>query len=188
MMQLNDILEENSIKAISQKTKIPEEHLEALFANKFESLKRVKTMGFISILEREYGAELTVLSTAAKAYYDEFTENKGITLEVQMKPEKKGKSKLLSLIVLLLLGGATWYFLTQFDQKHFDELLEFIDQNDTVSIEEGVKDLSIASVVEEKVTSEDTVTAHNAKSDTNESLLAEAIKDVQEHNKSDEAN
>ena len=173
MMQLNDILEENSIKAISLKTKIPEEHLETLFANKFEALKRVKTMGFISIIEREYGAELKVLRTAAKTYYDEFQEDRGITLEVQMKPEKKGKSKLLLLAALLLLGVATWYFLTQFDQKHFNNLLEFIDQNDTVLHEEEstnpslkVEDLTISSVAmnESSTEQEKNVTSEEANS------------------------
>lgn len=156
MMQLDEILEENSIHAISQKTKIPEEHLETLLANKFEVLKRVKAMGFISILEREYGVDLKVLRTAAKAYYDEFKEDNSITIELPMKPEKKGKSKLLSLFVLLLLGVATWYFLTQYDQKHFDALLEFIDHNDAAIHEAQSADtkidaeaLSISAVVEQ---------------------------------------
>lgn len=171
MMQLNDILEEHSIKAISLKTKIPAEHLEALFANKFEAFKRVKTMGFISIIEREYGAELKVLRTAAKTYYDEFQEDGGITLKVQMKPEKKGKSKLLLLAALLLLGVATWYFLTQFDQKHFNNLLEFIDQNDTVLHEEEstnpslkVEDLTISAVgqTESSTEQEKNVTSEEA--------------------------
>jgi len=60
-MQLNEILEENTIKGISQKTKISENNLENLLAANFAALKKIKTLGFISILEREYKADLSVL-------------------------------------------------------------------------------------------------------------------------------
>ena len=174
-MQLNDILEENSIKAISQKTKIPEDNLEYLFANKFENLNQIKTLGFLSILEREYGADLQVLRTAAKAYYNEFEEESRITLNMPMSKEKTGKSKFLFLLVFLLLGYATWYFFTQFDQKHFAGLLKFSDDNSTSIIQKEevpAKDLSIAATDTTEIIVEDNSTEEN------KSALKKAIKDV----------
>ena len=168
-MQLNDILEENSIKAISHKTKIPENNLEALFGNKFDRLPKVKTFGFISILEREYGAELQALRSDATRYYEEFIEDQRITLDVPDIIERKGKSKFVYLFVFLLLGYATWYFFTQFDQKHFEGLLKFSDHNET---EMPAKDLSIASVAIEEIRIESNSTEQT---EQNESVQSNVV-------------
>ncbi|HIQ28154.1 MAG TPA: hypothetical protein EYH42_06605, partial [Sulfurovum sp.] len=57
-MQLNEILEENSVKAISQKTNISEQNIEALIEDNFSALTKAKALGFISIIERDYHADL----------------------------------------------------------------------------------------------------------------------------------
>ena len=51
-MQLNDIIEKNTIKDIGLKTNIAQENLEKLINKEFEHLDKLKTMGFISIIER----------------------------------------------------------------------------------------------------------------------------------------
>ena len=152
-MQLSDILEENSIKAISQKTKISEANLEYLLHKKFEQLKKVKTMGFISILEREYHADLSAIRQEANDYYHLNNEDRSVTLETSLVEEKKGKSGFFLFIVFLLFAYATWYFLTQFDKKHLKDLLPFIDEATLESFvgdtqqENGIaEDLSIAKV------------------------------------------
>ena len=127
-MQLNDILEENSIKTISQKTKISEENLENLLAKNFDQLKKVKTLGFISIIEREYNADLSALREESHEYYAQLGDDKSNTLGVPISQEKKGKSNFFVLIILALLAYATWYFLTQFDKKYLSEMIPFIDE------------------------------------------------------------
>lgn len=156
-MQLNDILEENTIRAISQKTKIPEESLDNLLANKFENLKKIKTLGFISIIEREYNVDLSVLREDAQEYYTDVGEDTRITLGMPIVEEKKGTSKIFLLIIFGLLGYATWYFLTQFDKKHLSELIPFVDEatiesfiGDDKSQADVVEALSIAKVSESK--------------------------------------
>ena len=155
-MQLNDILEEHSIKAISKKTNIAEDNLEYLVAADFDALKKVKTLGFISIIEREYHADLAKLREEALEYYGSTREVTSITLGRPIVEEKKGRSKLLLFFVLLFLGYASWYFFTQFDKKHLSELIPFVDEqtiesfvgdkeNDTK--EEVVEDLSIAKAI-----------------------------------------
>ena len=89
-MQLNEILEENSIKSISQKTKISEDNLENLLARNFDVLMKIKTLGFISILEREYKADLTALREEALAYYASHEEDHSFSVAVPLKEEKKG--------------------------------------------------------------------------------------------------
>lgn len=155
-MQLNEILEENTIKGISQKTKISEDNLENLLAANFDALKKIKTLGFISILEREYKADLSALREEALVYYSEHIEDHAFSVGEPMDEEKKGKSKLFLVVVLALLVYASWYFFTQFDKKHLSGLIPFMDEEmiETTVIESEetkkeitIEDLSIANVV-----------------------------------------
>jgi len=68
-MQLNEIIEENTLEEISQKTRLSSENLEKIFSKKFEELRKVQAMGFISILEREYHADLSDLRAECMAFY-----------------------------------------------------------------------------------------------------------------------
>ncbi len=155
-MQLNEIFEENTLKGISQKTKISEENLENLLAANFDSIKKIKALGFISILEREYDADLSQLKEEALAYYSQGKEDHSFTVVQPMDGEKRGKSKLFLVLVLALLAYASWYFFTQFDKKHLRELIPFIDEQKIENVftqseenkeEISIEDLSIANVV-----------------------------------------
>jgi len=149
-MQLNEVLEEHSVKMISKKTNISEENLEALFGGEFDLLKKVKAMGFISIIEREYGADLSSLRTQAQEYYASHIEEESIILDAPIAERKKGKSKLLIAFIVILFGVASWYFITQFDQEKLRNLLPFneekmvesiaaeVDQNPDLSIEHAI--------------------------------------------------
>ncbi len=165
-MQLNEILEENTIRSISQKTNISEENLEALFAGEFDVLKKVKAMGFISIIEREYHADLKPLRDQAKAYYSEHHDENGIVLDAPIAERKRGKSKFLILVVLLLLGAASWYFITQFDRKKFKNIIPFQNEKITESIKSAVDhdpQLSIEhAIAEETKNNDDTLSSNTA--------------------------
>jgi hypothetical protein len=124
-MQLNEILEEHSIKGISQKTKISEENLQNLFNANFVALKKVKTFGFISIVEREFKADLNALRQEALEYYRQHQEHNGFSATLSVIEEKKKKSLPFVLIVLAILGYASWYFFTQFDKKHLSKMIPF---------------------------------------------------------------
>lgn len=174
-MQLNEILEENTIKGISQKTKISEDNLENLLAANFDAIKKIKALGFISILEREYDADLSQLKEEALAYYSQGKEDRSFTVVQPMEEEKRGKSKLFLLLVLALLAYASWYFLTQFDKKHLSGLISFIDEhkmenavteNEAQKQEISIEELSIANVV---------VTDTNTDSAVEEKVVEEAV-------------
>ena len=165
-MQLNDILEENSIKSISQKTKIAEDNLEKLLAKNFDELKKVKTLGFISIIEREYNADLGALREEAYTYYSQIGEDKSNTLGISIVEEKKGKSKFFIVVILALLAYATWYFLTQFDKKYLSQMIPFIDEamienfmGETEVKSEALEALSIGSAAMESTEEETPVKA-----------------------------
>ncbi|AKF25665.1 hypothetical protein YH65_09930 [Sulfurovum lithotrophicum] len=151
-MQLNDLLEENSIKTISQRTKISEENLEYLLNNDFSTIKKVKTLGFISILEREYGIDLNKLREDALDYYDQHRTEESVTMGLPIMEEKRGRSKWLWLIVPLLLGYASWFFFMKYDRSQLKELLPF---NEAKSVKtsisknkvEDIEELSIQNVL-----------------------------------------
>ncbi len=125
-MQLNEILEENTVKAISTKTNIAEDNIDALIEANFEKLQRVKTMGFISIIEREYNADLSALKEQALEYYNAHNTNESVTLGVPMPAEdKKGRSKWFMFIVLFLIVYAIWYAFDNYDKEQLNAMLPF---------------------------------------------------------------
>ncbi|UFH60663.1 hypothetical protein [Sulfurovum mangrovi] len=153
-MQLSDILEEHSLKNISKKTNISEEDIENLLEKRFENIERVKTMGFISIIEREFNADLATLRSEAQAYYaEQDTDESGIIVSGMLIEQKRGKSKWLIFIVLLLLAYASWYFVTQYDRSHFNPLQPFKEEveEQTVGMENGTgSDLDIIHTIRQK--------------------------------------
>jgi len=178
-MQLNEILEENSIKSISKKTNISEENLEALFNSEFALLTKVKTMGFISIIEREYGADLSAVRQAANGHYDEHKGEESIMIDAPVVERRRGSSKLKVVIVLLLLGVVSWYFIAQFDQEKLRGFLPFNEEKVTQSIEAEVSsnpDLSIEHAISTE--------AESPKNDDN--TVAEETTRVIESNQSNE--
>ena len=156
-MQLSEILEENSIKSISKKTNISEQNLEYLLASNFAVLKKVKTLGFISIIEREYKADLAPMKEEALEYYASQYDDNSITIGMPVVEEKKGTSKIFILIILGILGYASWYFFTQFDKKHLSELIPFIDEKTIeryVGNSDEVTEVFIKETTSEKVVAE----------------------------------
>ena len=149
-MQLNDILEEHSIAAISAKTNIAEDNIEALNASEFEKINRVKTLGFISILEREYKADLSKLKEEALAYYNTHVKDTSVTLGLPLPEEKKGKSKWFMLLVLLMIVYAIWYAFTHLDKEKLASMMPFSEETLSQFIvsdkKKDVKDLSIEHI------------------------------------------
>jgi len=124
-MTLNEILEEESVKDISKKTNISEDKIECIMSEDFSSLTKAKTLGFISILERDYNADLTILREKALGYYKEHVGEESINIALPRVEEKRGHSKWFPFLMLGLLAYASWYFFTQFDKKMLGTILPF---------------------------------------------------------------
>lgn len=192
-MQLNEILEENSIKTISQKTKISESNLESLLAGNFDTLQKTKALGFIAIIEREYNADLNRLRENALEYYSEHREESGYSTRHYLDEEKKGKSKLMVLVVVGLLAYASWYFFTQFDKKNLSGLIPFIDEETVESFvsdtSDTAADLSIAKVTVDD-NKEETVVNKVKEEETNSQTVSNLVESLVEDDsaKTDAAN
>jgi len=115
-MQLNEVIEENSIATISKRTRISVENIEKLVNGDFSGMNRVKALGFISILEREFNLDLSALKkecleTFPSGSSEEFDARLVVTMP---EPEGQGGGKLPKVFLLLLLaalGYGSWYFL-----------------------------------------------------------------------------
>jgi len=146
-MQLKEILEENSVKSISQKTNISEINIDTLVAADFDKLKKVKTLGFISILEREYKADLSAFKEQALEYYANNIERESVTLGLPLPEEKKGNSKWFKLLIWALIIYTVWYFFTQFDKTMLTDLLPLSEDKISAMVsEDAKKELSIENI------------------------------------------
>ena len=191
-MQLNEILEENSVKTISQKTKILESNLESLFAGKFDSLQKTKALGFIAIVEREYNADLTSLRDEALEYYSLNRDNNTYGPRRYLDEEKKGKSKLLVFVIFGLLVYASWYFLTQFDKKNLSGLIPFVDEgtieklvnSEEVEPADTAAELSIAKVMmdDNKVVEVETVSKKVKEEETDSQNISALLSSLVDEN------
>jgi len=155
-MTLNDILEEHSLKAMSKKTNISEENIEHILAEDFSDLPKSKAIGFISILEREYDADLKGLREKALTYYEAHSDlEDSINIALPRVEEKKGRSKWFSILMLGLLAYASWYFFTQFDKKMLSTILPFNEDKiltETTEDENDEGSLSIRSALKDTQT------------------------------------
>jgi len=124
-MQLNEIIEENSVKLISQRTNISESNIEALIEGDFSRLKRVKTLGFISIVEREFKADLSDLKEQALEYYKNNKEESSVTVGLPLPEEKKGISLWVRFFIIGLILFIIWFFFTQFDKTQLSKYMPF---------------------------------------------------------------
>ena len=92
-MQLNEIIEENTLPSISSKTRLSVENLEKLFEQDFSGFRKVQALGFISILEREYRADLSEVRAACHAYFSDSTASEVTKApETSSNPPKRSSS------------------------------------------------------------------------------------------------
>jgi len=66
-----DRLKDIGAQKIYEDTHIPVEHVQAILYESFEGLSKVQFIGFLSILEREYGEDLSRVRAHGLEYFDE---------------------------------------------------------------------------------------------------------------------
>jgi hypothetical protein len=146
-MNLENVLEENSIESISKKTNISTDNLQKLFERDFSALKKVQALGFLSILERDYGLDLSALKQECKDYFSGDEEDLKIAV-YQAKP--KGRGKWLFFIFLLLLLGVVaslmvYNYTMQNDKKGIQMFLTQEMVLDEVNTSENIPEDMVAN-------------------------------------------
>ena len=142
-MQLNDLLENYTLKDISKRTNISEENLDVLFNKEFDAMTKVKALGFISIVEREFKADLSALRKEVKNYFDKHGDEVGVVLDAPVTERKSGAGKIfLWLLLILVLVAGGWYVSKQYDKSTLPDFFSFTKilqtkKNDNNSVKES---------------------------------------------------
>jgi hypothetical protein len=93
-----DKLKSIGVEQIHEKTHITKAYIQAILDEQFDILNSVQLLGFVSILEREYGVNLSELKNAATVYFVKNSEVKEDSKEL-FTPNKKRVSNLVYIIV-----------------------------------------------------------------------------------------
>ncbi len=107
---------------IHEQTHIALKYVQALLHESFEGMQKVQLLGFISIMEREYGVDLTPLRESALEYF-EMNESPLLDEEPSYKKELLSGSKkenkklyiLAALLVIVAIVGVLYF--TQEEQE-----------------------------------------------------------------------
>jgi len=149
-MLFNEIIEKDGIEGIASKTNISEVNLECLLEEKFEKLNRVRALGFLLILEREYKEiDVTELRERVKAYYDENGPADDKVVMVALDSVEGGGFPLFKLFIILALLGGGYYF---YSEGKFDSVIQKIDNkkdffDDKKALENNVSEENADKVV-----------------------------------------
>ena len=121
-----------SIEEISKKTKISPVSLRLIKERKFDKIPRVKFLGFINVIQREFNIDLSELIEEYNSYANPPKEE--LLKEEIIKPPKNKKPFLiLFLILLLIISGI--YLYKQTPKKQIPKTVD-INISKTVSVPE----------------------------------------------------
>ncbi|MDP1784779.1 MAG: hypothetical protein Q8K81_05055 [Sulfuricurvum sp.] len=136
-------LQNLGVSVIHEQTHIARSKLESVLTKSFGELTRVQFMGFVSILEREYGMELSSL----RDEYDQFVQSHPDTLiakeSVILQAQSRTRQKwilggIIAIAVLVILGSMIQGNLTMAPSEEVMNLssatVEVVDQNSDVII------------------------------------------------------
>jgi len=148
-MQLNELIEKEGIESVSNKTNISIENLENLQAGKFEKLNRVKSLGFVNIIERDYEIELEGLRAEIKTYFDDHHSAKDDEV-VMLSPDRIEESNtgIFKWILILAVLYGLWYF---FSHGKLDDLSHSESDQETALDDAKALESNVSSVVIEHV-------------------------------------
>jgi len=114
-MQLNELIEEEGIENVAIKTTISQDNLNYLIDEKFEKLSRVKALGFLLILEREYKElEVSELREHIKLFFENNQPDYDnvIVVSRSLSTSSEGFSFFKWFVIVGILFGS-WYLYTE---------------------------------------------------------------------------
>jgi hypothetical protein len=169
MSEALDRLKNIGAQKIYEDTHIPVEHVQAILYESFEGLSKVQFMGFISILEREYGEDLSATRSQGIDYFDEKgTSNEAITDNTIFKSpaNKKSKTVFYILFAIILFIVAVFYSM----------------QSANKTLDVAVKENKIVKEVKNNIVLDTNISDSNG-SDVNSSLKNDINNSIEEEKK-----
>ena len=198
-MQLDELIEEQTIESIAKKTNMAERVITKLFNKEFETMNFPQVMGALSIIEREYGVDLGTLRQECKAYFaDQYTSKSGVMGLTPIKKERRVLPRLLVVVFLGILAYGAWYFFTGYynqkilplDPRSEKTLIDTILHGDDTAAKDAEQDTAKKNVsysdVLEVITRDDDVADSTDKSvaeqrtETNQSVYVAAPETIEE--------
>jgi preprotein translocase subunit SecG len=159
MSEALDRLKDIGAQKIYEDTHIPVEHVQAILYESFDGLSKVQFIGFISILEREYGEDLSAVRARVIDYFNEKSaSDEAITDDTIFKSSnsKKNLTVVYIILAIILLFIAIYYTMQSADQ----------------ALESAVQESKIIQEVKKNIVLDTNVTK-NSSSDVNTSQKAE---------------
>ena len=105
-----DLLREIGAQKIYEDTHISLKHAQSVIHESFEGLTKVQFLGFISILEREYKQDLSMLKEKGLAYFESEPVKEVSTTSVFVEPPRAKSVTPIYIIVALVVFIAVAYF------------------------------------------------------------------------------
>jgi len=133
-MLFNELIEQQGLESVVSKTNISSINLNYLMSEDFEKLNRVKALGFLLILEREYKEiDVNDLRQKIKLYYDEHKPHDDKVVMVARGSTTGGGFSFFKFFIITGLLGGGYYLYTQgkLDSiiQKIEEKKEFFDDN-----------------------------------------------------------
>lgn len=173
------LLKDLGAQKINERTHIPKVPLQALLEEDFQGLNKIQFLGFISILEREYGVELDSFKDAGLLAISEKVAAQK-SRDTYVVPQNNSLKIIYFFIAIVILIGAIYY--TAFYSLKEEVKSEVIDNTIIESVQKNIIPLAVEPVIELNNTA---VTADiNASSidnnltDSNETNITAALEEV----------
>jgi len=162
-MEELEVLRGVGAQKICEQTHIPLVHVQAILHESYEGFTRVQFVGFISILEREYGEDLSLLKEEGLKHFDTL-EEKPQEDTLFMTPKVKRDNRPIYVGVALFIFSLVLYqFLSQDAEEGLPE--QSIDNTLIESVQENIK-----PKLEENATQESILIENNASQNMDNNL------------------
>jgi len=127
-----DKLKKIGIQKIHENTHISRIHIESILNEDFKNMSKIQLLGFISILEREYGLHLESLKESALNYFQNIQDEKAGEEDVKvfLAPKRKTNLTPLYIIVVFLI-----FISIMFMSMNYDTNKEQVTNIDNSAIE-----------------------------------------------------
>ncbi len=161
-------LREIGAQKIYEKTHIPVGHVQAILHESYDGLNKVQFIGFISILEREYGLELNTVKLKGIAYFDEEKKEEiDESIFINTKPKRNHNALYIIIAVIVFL-----IFLFVFYNDSKEAVKPAIQENEII---QKVKEKVVEEVNDTKAQESNETLAVAETLDQNISVLEEAV-------------
>ena len=142
---------------IYEDTHIPVEQVQAILYENFDGMNKVHFMGFVSIIEREYGEDLSSVRAHALEYFDLNSTSKDVirdeTLFTPMESKKKLSAFYLIAVIVLFVSAAI-YMMNGADTHRLEKMIQTnmpTKQETKIVVDNNESDTNSSDVNESKL-------------------------------------